>query len=258
LLLLHGLASTSRIFDLIAPMLAKSFRVVAYDQRGHGESSKPKSGYGFGPLAADVQAVIRATGLERPILLGHSWGANVSLEYAVRHPHSVAGTILLDGGIVPIRRWMDWQTARDALAPPSFAGIGLDEFRRRAVDHLPGVPHTPEVERVMRSLVRVGRNGTVRPRLSRRNHLRILRAMWEQDPLDLLRRVRVPLLALMVREAGTGAAGAMAGAKEAAAREARLAGVPLAWMDGIHDLPLQRPRALARRIQAFARSLTES
>ncbi len=49
---LHGLASTSRIWDLVAPHLAPRFRVVAYDQRGHGLSGKPSSGYGFDHLLA--------------------------------------------------------------------------------------------------------------------------------------------------------------------------------------------------------------
>src|SRR4051794_32579537 len=41
LLLVHGLASSSHIFDLVAPRLLEDFHVVAYDQRGHGESGKP-------------------------------------------------------------------------------------------------------------------------------------------------------------------------------------------------------------------------
>ena len=46
-LLLHGLASSSHIWDLVAPRLAPALRVIAYDQRGHGRSGKPTSGYGF-------------------------------------------------------------------------------------------------------------------------------------------------------------------------------------------------------------------
>ena len=46
-LLLHGLASTSRIWDLVAPRLSPGLRPVAYDQRGHGMSGKPSSGYGL-------------------------------------------------------------------------------------------------------------------------------------------------------------------------------------------------------------------
>ena len=47
-LLIHGLASTSHIWDLVAPRLVRlGLHPIAYDQRGHGRSSKPSSGYGF-------------------------------------------------------------------------------------------------------------------------------------------------------------------------------------------------------------------
>ena len=46
LVLLHGLASTQRIWDLMLPRLVRRFRVVTYDARGHGRSAKPSSGYG--------------------------------------------------------------------------------------------------------------------------------------------------------------------------------------------------------------------
>src|SRR3972149_4540541 len=75
-LLLHGLASSSHIWDLVAPRLAPALRVVAYDQRGHGRSGKPSSGYGFERVTADALAVIRAAALRRPLAVGHSWGAN--------------------------------------------------------------------------------------------------------------------------------------------------------------------------------------
>ncbi len=77
LLLLHGLASTSHIWDLVAPRLAPRFCVVAYDQCGHGLSGKPSSGYGFDHLIADAAAAIRALRLGKPVVVGHSWGANV-------------------------------------------------------------------------------------------------------------------------------------------------------------------------------------
>ena len=56
-MLLHGLASTHRIWDLVAPLLAQDFSVVALDQRGHGESAKPDSGYDFGTVAADLNGL---------------------------------------------------------------------------------------------------------------------------------------------------------------------------------------------------------
>ncbi len=257
LLLIHGLASTSHIFDFVAPLLAPDLHVVAYDQRGHGRSGKPDSGYGFAPLVDDALAVMEATGLRRPIVVGHSWGANVALECTVRRPEMVAGAILVDGAVVSIRRWLDWPSAREMLAPPRMDGVTLTAFLERARQHIPGMLPGPRAEAFVRSLVRVRSDGTIQPRLSRPNHLRILRALWRQEPLDLLRRVRVPTLVLVVRDQGPLGPGPLAGVKEAAVADARGIGPPVRveWIDGIHDVPLQRPRALANRIRAFARAI---
>ncbi|HEU4354679.1 MAG TPA: alpha/beta hydrolase, partial [Actinomycetota bacterium] len=201
-LLLHGLASSSHIWDLVAPRLAPAHRVVAYDQRGHGRSGKPSSGYGFERTAADAVAVIRATRLRRPTVVGHSWGANVALELAVRYPGRVGAAVLVDGGFLRLRDRMDWPTTKEQLAPPDLKGTPVHEFLEMTRYFLHGqVEITPEVETVFLSLMRVDGDGNIHPRLSRANHLRILRALWEQDPLALLRRVRVPTLVLGVRSA---------------------------------------------------------
>src|SRR5437588_7113534 len=192
LLLVHGLASSSHIFDLLAPLLVPGFHVVAYDQRGHGESSKPTSGYGFDHMAGDADAVIRELELDRPVVLGHSWGANVALELGVREPALVSGLVLLDGGFLSMRDRMDWKTTRDALAPPPIAGMRIDDYLSMMRSFMSeALEVTPGVEAVFRSLMRVDREGRIRPRLSRANHVRILHAMWLQDPVALLRRVAV-------------------------------------------------------------------
>src|SRR6266511_1840064 len=106
ILLLHGLASSSHIWDLVAPRLAPRFRVVAYDQRGHGLSGKPSSGYGFDRLIADAVAVIRTLELERAEVVGHSWGANVALQHAVDRPRLVSREDLVDRGFLSMRHRM--------------------------------------------------------------------------------------------------------------------------------------------------------
>jgi len=259
-LLHHGLASSSHIFDLLVPHLAPAHRVVAYDARGHGRSGKPTSGYGFAQVRRDALAVIRTTGLDRPIVVGHSWGANVALELAAHHPRAVRGVVLVDGGFLGLRERMDWPTARELLAPPDLAGTPVEAFLEHLRGHLRGhLELTPEVERVFLSLVRVDRRGRIRPRLSRANHLRILRALWEQDSLGLLGRVHVPTLVLAVRSApGAADSAGFMEEKRRAARRVRAMGEPVrfAWIDGIHDVPLQRPATLARRIRRFAAELT--
>jgi len=257
-LLLHGLASSSRIWDLVAPRLARRFRVVAHDQRGHGLSGKPSGGYGFDRLTADAASVIRALRLGRPIVVGHSWGANVALKLAVDRPRMVAGAVLIDGGFLSMRDRMDWKTARTTLAPPELKGMPLEQFRRGIPAFTRGALEvTPEVEAVFLSLMRVDPEGNIHPRLSRANHIRILRALWEQDSLGLLRRVRVHTLVLAVRSApGSFDSAGFMEEKERAARIVRRIGgsVRFEWIAGIHDIPLQRPEAVARRIERFARA----
>ena len=78
-LLLHGLASTCHIWDLVAPLLAEEFRVVALDQRGHGLSAQVEDGYDFATVSSDAAAFIRFLEWERPVdsrtLLGRGRGA---------------------------------------------------------------------------------------------------------------------------------------------------------------------------------------
>jgi pimeloyl-ACP methyl ester carboxylesterase len=257
-LLVHGLASTSRIWNLVAPRLARSgLHTVAYDQRGHGRSAKPRSDYGFERTTADAAAVARAFGLKRPVAVGHSWGANVVLELAARQPRLVSGAVLIDGGFLNLRDRFDWPTAREVLAPPPVAGIPVHPYLHGIRRHLgKALEVTPEVEAVFLSLVRVDRDARIHPRLSRANHLQILRALWEQDTLGLLQRVRVPTLVLAVRSPrGPSEPPGFQEHKRRAARMVRAIGDPVRfeWIDGIHDVPLQRPDAVARRILRSSR-----
>jgi pimeloyl-ACP methyl ester carboxylesterase len=201
---------------------------------------------------------MRRLGLQRPVIVGHSWGANVALELVVRRPRSVRGAVLVDGGFVALRDRMDWPTTREALAPPDLAGMRVERllgFVHRGLG--PFVEVTPAVEAIVLSQFSVDRAGRIRPRLSRANHLRILRALWEQDTPQLLRRARRPTLVLAARSPkSAGDRPEFLEARRRGGREIEAIGSPLRfeWVDGIHDLPLQRPEALARRIVRAARS----
>jgi pimeloyl-ACP methyl ester carboxylesterase len=255
LLLVHGLASSSHIFDLVAPRLVEDFHVVAYDQRGHGESGKPSARYGFERVSADAAEVIRALELERPVALGHSWGANVVLELGVRAPSLVAGLILLDGGFSSLRERMDWRTAKARLAPPQIAGMHVDGFRtmvRRSMSK--DLEVTPEIEAVALSLMHVDRDGRIRPRLSRANHLRILHALWAPEVAGLWRTPPAPPRVVGTRRSDVREDDrAFVEAKaEAAGAIARIDGpVRFEWIEGIHDVPLQHPDAVAALIRRF-------
>ena len=255
LLLLHGLASSQRIWDLMLPRLTRTFHVVTYDARGHGRSAKPASGYGFDAVIADALAVLRATRLRRALMVGHSWGASVALELAAGHPRTVGGVVLVDGGLGALRDAMDWATVKDVLAPPRLAGMPVEEFRGSIRTFLGDeVEITPQIEDIALSLMRVDRRGRIRPHLSRANHFRILRAIWLRHPDDALARLSVPTLAVLARGGGDADAETH---KRGFAERARRSGAPIrvSWLEGIHDLPLQHPAALAGRIERFSEGL---
>jgi pimeloyl-ACP methyl ester carboxylesterase len=220
-------------------------------------SGKPSNGYGFETTTADALAVARATGLRRPVVVGHSWGGMVALEVADRHPRSIAGAILVDGGLVRLQdSFPDRRSATEALAPPQLAGTPVEEFRRMIRSFLDeDLDVTPQIEDIILSVMRVDRDGRIHPRLSRANHLRILRAIWEQDPMAAFARLRAPVLAIAARPEGVD--DDFTAAKRRGIAEARRVsrGRParFRWMEGIHDLPLQRPEALARAMERFAR-----
>jgi pimeloyl-ACP methyl ester carboxylesterase len=258
LLLLHGLASSQHIWDLMLPRLTRSFRVLTYDARGHGRSPKPDRGYGFATVVADALAVLDATGLRRPVVAGHSWGAMVTLELAARHPDALSAAVLVDGGLAWMRdEFSSWTAAKEALAPPLLAGLTVEEFRAMIRTFAgEALEVTPDVEDIVLSVMRVSRDGRIRPNLSRANHFRILRAIWDQDPFPLHAALRVPTLAVMAHRSGDRDEAGWEARKRAAAARLRSEGAPtkVVWVEGIHDVPLQHPEALARRLERFAAS----
>ena len=88
MLLLHGITSDALSWVRVGPALANRYRVYALDMRGHGESIKPPAGaYSLRATADDAAALIEALGLERPVVIGHSWGGATAIVLA-----SEAGT----------------------------------------------------------------------------------------------------------------------------------------------------------------------
>ena len=263
LLVLHGLASASRIWDLVAPALARDRRVVALDQRGHGMSDKPDAGYDFATIVADDLAAAEALGLgERFAVAGHSWGANVALEMAAAHPARVGALALVDGGFGMLRQrpGATWEQISRELAPPEFAGTPRETFLGWVRSSIPN--WRPELEEIELNIVELRPDDTVGPRLSRAHHMRILRAMWDEDPEVTYAAIRVPVLYVLAEPPGaTEASDAFLAAKRQGIARARTLltrapRVEVEWMaDTVHDIPLQRPDALAERLTSFLRGI---
>jgi len=96
LVFLHGWCCDREHWKNQVEVFAADYRVVAFDQAGHGESGKDRKEWSGLGLAADVEAVVKGLGLNRVILVGHSGGGAVALMAAKRLPRNVVAVIGVD------------------------------------------------------------------------------------------------------------------------------------------------------------------
>jgi pimeloyl-ACP methyl ester carboxylesterase len=93
-LLIAGQAMTLAAWWRTVPVLARSFRVIAFDNRDIGRSDHSAVPYTVGQMADDAIAVLDAAGEERAHVYGISLGGMVAQELALRHPHRVDALVL--------------------------------------------------------------------------------------------------------------------------------------------------------------------
>jgi pimeloyl-ACP methyl ester carboxylesterase len=99
LVILHGLGYNARSWDPIARVFNARYRVLALDQRGHGESDwSPSGDYAFARFLDDATAFIAELGLKRFSLLAHSLGGRVAYTLTAAHPETVERLVIVDMG----------------------------------------------------------------------------------------------------------------------------------------------------------------
>lgn len=258
-LLVHGLASNARLWDgVVVELRRRGHAVATVDLRGHGRADKPDEGYDMGTVADDVAGVLRylrssgGAPWERPVVVGQSWGGNVVVELAVRHPTLLRAVVAVDGGMIELAdRFPDCATARRVLAPPPLAGRSADEVEQaiRAAH-----PHWSElaVAGVMANFERRS-DGTVAPWLTLARHLLVIDGLWAHRPSERAGQLTVPLLLLV---ADNGRASPWTEDKRKAVERmvhAAGAGASARWfVPADHDLHAEQPGPVADAIVAVA------
>ncbi len=122
IVLLHGNGTMVEDFTLsgVVEALAKGHRVIAFDRPGFGHSDRPEGRiWDQGAQAELIHAALQKLGVEKPIVVGHSWGTMVATALALAHPESVERLVLMSGYYYPTPR-LDLP----ALAMPAVPGIG--------------------------------------------------------------------------------------------------------------------------------------
>lgn len=110
LVLIHGISSAGETWWPVIDELAAHFTVIAIDQRGHGDSGKPESGYLYDNYIDDLKRVLDHFTLDRPLIMGHSLGGIVTLWWAARHPDQAAAMVIEDS---PLRSGEEFRPAFD-------------------------------------------------------------------------------------------------------------------------------------------------
>lgn len=127
-LMVHPTGFLGRIWTPYAERLAPRVRVLALDTRGHGDSSKPDSGYGWDQQAADLRAAMDGLGLRGVWGVGHSAGGTAIALAAAERPDLFSKAVLIDPIISP--RGSDEATSASQPPRPNIAEMTK---KRRAV-----------------------------------------------------------------------------------------------------------------------------
>jgi pimeloyl-ACP methyl ester carboxylesterase len=237
LLLLHGAMCDSRVWRRELETLSDAFTVVAWDAPGCGGSSDPPPQFRMPQYAECLGRFADALGIDRPHLLGHSWGSALALELARQRPGDIRSLILVGayagwaGSLPPGEVDRRLQLALDVAAKPPRA-FEPESMRGLFSDAMPE-DRADELREIM-SEVRPA--GTVA----------MARALAESDLRDVLPHIAVPTL-VMCGDADERSPVSVAQQLHAAIPESRLAVLP-----GLgHECFLESPDVFAAELRAF-------
>jgi pimeloyl-ACP methyl ester carboxylesterase len=258
ILALHGLASNARWWDLVARRLVPAHRLIAVDLPGHGLSDRPGTGYDFDTVSGDLAALLASVHPEPMVVVGHSWGATVALTFAVDHPDLVLGVVCIDGGAGDLKAYFgpSWEVAEKTMRPPALAGI-TREMLRAWMESSPlrdGSDPETAAEILGGNFEDDGTGaGTLRPRLALDHHMEIAHHLFDSNGFELMAKVRCPMLFIPAGHPDhedSPKVRSVAKAREVLGDRARIV-----WIDGVHDLPVQRPVQVAAAITEFLATL---
>ena len=138
LLCLHGAAQNAHMWDFTALALCTRYRVIALDQRGHGDSAwAPNGEYDRASYVGDVGRFADDLGMEEFVLIGLSMGGSNSVAYAATHPDRVKALVVVDVGPEPARAGgravNNFVTQKDVLDT-------YEEFVQRVIEYSPFRP----------------------------------------------------------------------------------------------------------------------
>lgn len=254
LLALHGLASTAHWYDIVAPLLRDRHRLIAPDQRGHGQTTSTPSGYDWETLSNDLAGLLDHVGLDEVSVMGHSWGGNVAINFAANFPDRVKRLIMIDGGFLDGRYFpgATWESFSQRVRPRDVTG-NREEFLERLRNQM-GDIWSSELERIVQTMVYEDEDGQIQDILRPEKHAQTIRAMWDEPASVTLPKIECPTLVVPAGPTPERAESEFAEAKRRMvdAAEQSLKNGRVHWIpETIHDIGYHKPQELVQVIDAF-------
>lgn len=257
LLFLHGGPGPNLgSWDVFARRLCQSFRCVAYDHRGHGQSDHSDD-YSYAAFIADVRAVIIQVGLERPILVGHSWGGMIALQFAAACPGESSGVIAVDGIVPPNYEplsndawiWLEKQFRTDAYISRLLTFVGSAEELEQTIAWARAHPTATKDQFSEPSVRRdfIQRSDGLWQSTQSADHLMYLNRHVEDQPLpglEMYRQLIDPVLCVMATD-GKFAPSAIEEIQDIAPD------IGVAWVSSGHSVQDDAPDHLIELIEDF-------
>lgn len=120
LVFLHGLMGSLNNWRSIVKHFSGTYHVLTYDQRGHGKSFKPESGYAPEDFADDLAKIIDDLGWDKINLVGHSMGARNALQFASKYSEKLSSLVMEDMGPESVDKSVDRITSLINSVPAPF------------------------------------------------------------------------------------------------------------------------------------------
>jgi pimeloyl-ACP methyl ester carboxylesterase len=242
---LHGLIGNLALWHLkIVPLLQRSFRLTTYDLRGHGRSEMTPGGYTTLNMSADLAGLLDALDMPRVSLVGHSFGADIALHFALLHPQRVERMVLIDAGIaalLPERTKSDWVGWDYWVGKLREGGIEVPEDKRSDPHYLLNLGvETPKYYGPARSIPRKRE-----PLLRLLNTTSIVKDYEDVGGMTLERIREIQTAALVLYGNKSHFMGTYNFLREA------LPNATARLIPGEHYLPLEQPELLASEIHGF-------
>lgn len=213
LVLIHGLGANLAFWYMgIARRLARQYRVITYDLRGHGRSSMPASGYTLPDMANDLEALLDHLGVEQTHVVGHSFGARVALYFTISRPDRVSTLTAADTQIsclqkqVRLADWPHWKTWKQQLHQQGFHSLPPDNeyinfqmlahFNQLSNEFTQGALNRPRKAPSLRHRNMGNRGGERWDRLMRTTTAHEDFKDDHQITVDRIKRINIPTLAL--------------------------------------------------------------